>query len=353
MTREEFAALITTEFPHGRAGPPTRDPCFRTHRGPEGLISMQIIEQPKLVPKDVGEDRLRVPEIDVPYNYRKGGADNCALASSGLHIKFGTRSAINQLAETGSRYFSYAESCGYSSHWSTEVWCCCYALGDGPVKAWHPGNPVPSAVLTAARDGLPFLAYDAGFEHAILGDIMGPSHSWPMPALQQWHCTAAAAAGLGLPHTFEEAAWVMGCKYQDDGVGRHLVLKIMQPRRIEERICSNCSLWRNELDEQSRLRDGWGCYGETEPDYCFTRLVWWDDPELIARGTAYCMRRLEAERDFARRVPRMAPLGRAVWLLGQALDEHSGLTFGEHWMDSELVRKAVQDFTGFLGADIR
>ena len=40
----------------------------------------------------------------------------------------------------------------YATHPSTEVTCFAYAVDDGPVQLWRPGDPVPAEVIEAAHN---------------------------------------------------------------------------------------------------------------------------------------------------------------------------------------------------------
>ena len=46
----------------------------------------------------------------------------------------------------------------YAAHATTEILCLCYAVDDGEVQTWLPGQPIPEPFLEAARD--PRLAPD-------------------------------------------------------------------------------------------------------------------------------------------------------------------------------------------------
>jgi hypothetical protein len=40
----------------------------------------------------------------------------------------------------------------YAGDASTDVWCVGYAVDDGPVQIWTPGQPIPEAFRIAATD---------------------------------------------------------------------------------------------------------------------------------------------------------------------------------------------------------
>ena len=43
----------------------------------------------------------------------------------------------------------------YTTHPSTDVWCCAYAIDDDPIQLWVPGDPVPAEFVRRIDAGLP------------------------------------------------------------------------------------------------------------------------------------------------------------------------------------------------------
>src|SRR6516225_1334906 len=60
-----------------------------------------------------------------------------------LHRDFETRSTLD-LSETG--------AWRYAAEPNTGVWCVAYAVDDGPVQLWIPGQPIPEEFHIAAND---------------------------------------------------------------------------------------------------------------------------------------------------------------------------------------------------------
>ena len=88
----------------------------------------------------------------------------------------------------------------YSTHASTDVWCCAYAVDDGPIQLWIPGDPVPPAFIEAANnpDWL-VAAFNDSFERLIERHIMVPRYGWPEIPIERHRCLQAAALALALP----------------------------------------------------------------------------------------------------------------------------------------------------------
>src|SRR3954454_22558197 len=83
-----------------------------------------------------------------------------------LHRDYETRSRANLKACGAARY---------AADPSTIVLCMAYAVDDGPVQQWRPGDPVPAAWLEAAVDpSWTVVAHNDAFESAIELHILHP-----------------------------------------------------------------------------------------------------------------------------------------------------------------------------------
>jgi DNA polymerase len=69
----------------------------------------------------------------------------------------------------------------YASHPDSDVRCLAYAIDDGPVQLWTPGDPCPEEWLEAAQDpSFLVAAHNDAFERAIEHHVMGPRYGWPL-----------------------------------------------------------------------------------------------------------------------------------------------------------------------------
>jgi DNA polymerase bacteriophage-type len=226
------------------------------------------------------------------------------LAERGLVIDFETRSIAN-LKQVGP--FVYADR-----GW-TQVWVACYAIGGGPVSVWRPGESVPADLAAHVRAGLPLIAHNASFERAIWNKIMTPRHGWPEPKLEQWHCTAAMAAAMALPRKLEEAAKVLACSSQKDMSGHRLMLQMARPCSTENVPCFLCGAVGEEASDAN-------C--PCQHDHSWRIMVKWvDDTESMKRGTEYCIRDVETERELLTKLRPLPAMEREVWLLDQRINE--------------------------------
>jgi len=255
------------------------------------------------------------------------------LSEYGLFIDFETRSAL-ELPEVG--------SCAYADHVSTEVWVACYAIGKGPVQAWYPGNPVPADLTEHVEAGRPLVAHNATFERTIWAKILTPQYGWPEPELSQWYCTAAMAAAMGLPRSLEGAALVTGCSFQKDMEGRRLILQMSRPVSAQACACVFCGA------EPERARPP-ACFCGGGFDFRF-QFNWQDDPESLKRGTEYCIRDVEAERELLTKLLPLPAFEREIWLLDQRINDR-GIP-----VDLPMVNNAkaiVEQHLGRLNAELR
>ena len=114
-----------------------------------------------------------------------------------LSIDLETRSPADLKKAGAYRYFE---------HPYTEILCACWALGDGPVRQWFPGEPCPWDVMEAVSRGAEISGWNVNFERQGWNKIFGPKHDWPVPKLEQYRDTAAQSAAQSLPRSLEKAA---------------------------------------------------------------------------------------------------------------------------------------------------
>jgi DNA polymerase len=146
----------------------------------------------------------------------------------------------------------------YGTHPSTDVWCCAYAVDDGPIKLWVPGDPVPPEFLEAAHnaDWLTS-AFNDQFERLITQHIMELRYGWPHIPVERRRCTQALALSLALPAKLERLAEVLKLEQRKDVEGHRLMLQMSRPRRPRQ--------------------------GEDD-----SKIYWYDDPERRERLGIYC-----------------------------------------------------------------
>ena len=88
----------------------------------------------------------------------------------------------------------------YVSDPSTEFLFRAWAVDDGPVQLWVPGDPIPPEAFEAAHNANWLVgAHGDHFETANEEHLLGPRHGWPLVPLERHTCTMARALALGLP----------------------------------------------------------------------------------------------------------------------------------------------------------
>src|SRR5262249_56680953 len=211
-----------------------------------------------------------------------------------LYRDIESRSTIN-LAKAG--------AWRYAADPSTEVLCVGYAVDDGPVDIWIPGQAIPDAFHTAAHDpDWTIVAHNDAFESAIEACLLGPRYGWPLVPIEQHRCTMAAALAAALPGKLDAAAAALGLETRKDAAGRRLMMSMAKPRRP---------------------RKG----GDAS-------IHWHGDPERRRRLADYCRQDVEIERDLYQRLPPLSDAEQQLWAL-DAIINRRGFA-----VDVELARAA-------------
>jgi DNA polymerase len=201
-----------------------------------------------------------------------------------LFHDFETRSTLD-LSEVG--------AWRYATDATTDVWCCAYAVDDGPIRLWIPGDPVPAKFIEAARNpAWVSSAFGDHFERLITQHIMGPRYGWPMVPIERRRCTQAAALALALPAKLESVAHVLELEHQKDKSGRRIMLRLAR-------------------GEEPRP-------GDLETLY------------------AYCKQDIATERALHHRIEGLIPEEQAQWVLDAAINDR-----GIH-IDGKLLDAAIK-----------
>lgn len=188
----------------------------------------------------------------------------------------------------------------YAAHPTTDVWCMAYSFDDDEPQIWTPVDPLPQEIIDHIASGGPIRAWNASFERQIWKRIMVPKHGAPPVRDEQWYCTMAEAAAMGIPLSLDKAAKVLGLKVKKDEEGYKLMLRMSKPRKIED--------------------DG--------------TIIWWNVPERLNRLYEYCINDVRVERMAVRALRRLSAKEREMFLLDQRMNDR-GLR-----VDLPLIRAA-------------
>jgi DNA polymerase len=228
-----------------------------------------------------------------------------------LSIDFETRSVVD-LRSTG--VYPYAQDP------TTDIWCMSYAFDDdGVIKTWAPRYPYqtgdgewrwhtlefPDEVRAHVEAGGTIRAHNAQFERLIWREILEPRYGAPTAALEQFECSAAEAAEMGLPRNLAGVASVLGAETQKDMEGHNLMMRMCRPRSQK---------------------------GST--------VTWWDVPDRVARLIAYCENDVRTEQAISKSLRRLTPKERELYLLDQRINDR-GITLDIHLCKQAKTLAAV------------
>lgn len=209
-----------------------------------------------------------------------------------LHLDVETRSTV-ELKTAGAHVYFESET--------TDLWCAAYAFDDGPIDLWTPGEPCPKAIKEHVESGGEIAAWNAQFERLGWWGILTPRYGWPKPKLEQFRCVMVEALAMSLPGALENAAPVVGITEEKDQVGKRIMMQMARPRKIENGV-----------------------------------ITWWNDSDKLERLYAYCKQDVEVERQIEKRLVRLSPAERQVYLLDQKINDR-GIN-----VDIPLCRSALK-----------
>lgn len=224
-----------------------------------------------------------------------------------LHRDYETRSVVD-LKKTGQYpYFTSA---------TTHAWCCSYAVDDGAVDLWQPGDPVPEVFKDAARFPADWTvwAHNDAFERRCEQGVMVPRFGFPEFPLEMHRCTMVMAAAMGLPQSLENAAGAVGLDLAKDMAGFRLMQQMARPRRIDgDADLSDPALVCIERGfEQDRYRDARGRE---------STVTWWGDADRRRRLGGYCIQDTEVERALEKRLLPLSDAEQKLWFLDQTVND--------------------------------
>jgi DNA polymerase bacteriophage-type len=213
-----------------------------------------------------------------------------------LFHDFETRSTLD-LGEVGAWKYACSPS--------TDVWCCAYAVDDGPIQLWLPGDPVPPELIEAANNPeWTTSAFGDHFERLITRHLMAARYGWPLIPLERRRCTQAAALALALPAKLKDVANALHLEQQKDESGHRIMMQMAKPRRPRQ-------------DEDPN-----GVY-------------WFDDPERREQLHAYCKQDVATERALHHKIEGLSLEEQALWALDAVINDR-----GIH-IDSKLLDAAI------------
>ncbi len=189
-----------------------------------------------------------------------------------LYLDFETRSRLALAGPSGVGSHVYAE------HPSTAILCLGWAVDDGEVRSWLPGEDDREWTALLRDDRVVPVAQNCEFERAILRHVMRLE-----TPIDRWEDPSAQAARVALPRRLEDMARALQLETQKDRDGHRIMMKLSRPRRV--------------------TKDG--------------EVIWWtpeDKPADFARLYSYCRDDVRATREAHRLLPPLSEFERRVWL---------------------------------------
>jgi DNA polymerase bacteriophage-type len=217
-----------------------------------------------------------------------------------LHRDYETRSRVD-LRKVG--------AARYAADPSTEVLCAAFAVDDGPVQLWRPGDPVPPEFFEAAANPTWVVAaHNDAFETAIEQHVLHARFGWPLAPLERHRCTMAMSLAAGLPARLSAAADALELENRKDAAGERLMHLTSKPRKPRK--------------------------GE-HPG----AIYYFDDQERLERLYTYNKQDVETERELHGRLPPLSAAEQALWVLSSEINER-GFHFDRRF--AEAARRIAQ-----------
>jgi len=214
-----------------------------------------------------------------------------------LHRDYETRSKVS-LKKVGIHR--------YVTDPSTEVVFGAFAVDDGPVRVWRPGDPLLPEIIEAANNtNWRVAAHNDPFESAIEQYILALRFNWPLVSIERHRCTMAMASAAGLPARLGMLADALNLANRKDRGGERLMHQMSKPRRVRK--------------------------GED-----LNGVYYFDDPERLERWQSYMCRDVEVEREVYQECPPLPPTEQLLWQLNCIINERGFL------FDRALAKAAKQ-----------
>jgi DNA polymerase len=176
----------------------------------------------------------------------------------------------------------------YTRHPSTKVHCLGFVFGDDEVSLIADiGGALTDCpeLFEHIERGGEVVAHNAPFELAIWNNVCVPKYGWPRLKPEQMRCTMAQCYAMGLPASLEKAAPALGIAETKDMAGSRVMMQLAR----------------------------------TKPDGALWSYA--DNPEKFERLFDYCRQDVAVERELDKRLMKLSPKEREVWLLDRKINE--------------------------------
>jgi DNA polymerase len=127
------------------------------------------------------------------------------------------------------------KDCGahnYAVDPSTSVLVVCYAVGQGEVQVWKPGDPVPAPFAGPAR--YRFISDNWTFENLILTHVLIPQHGFVPIPIEQQDCAQRKALASAFPAELGRRCEALDLPYTKDPVARRAMLRLSRMHNYKD-----------------------------------------------------------------------------------------------------------------------
>jgi DNA polymerase len=121
----------------------------------------------------------------------------------------------------------------YATDPSTGIHFLCYAIDDGPVETWRPGDPVPIPFANPTRYF--FVSDNWTFERDIHVEILVKRYGFPPIPLKNQDCAQRRALAFAYPAELGLRCEALGLPYRKDPEARRAMLRLSRPQTAKKR----------------------------------------------------------------------------------------------------------------------
>jgi Toprim domain len=126
------------------------------------------------------------------------------------------------------------KECGayvYATDSSTDLHFFCFAVDDGEVQVWRPGDPVPAPFTAATVVGNAYNWWNWSFERNIYAAILVPCYRFAPIPLENQYCAQRLALANAYPAELGLCCEALGLPYRKDPEARKAMLRLAQPKK--------------------------------------------------------------------------------------------------------------------------
>src|SRR5215471_4522742 len=121
----------------------------------------------------------------------------------------------------------------YAADPSTNILCMCFAVDDGEVQTWRPGDPLAAPFANPA--GYTFISDNWDFERSIHAHVVVKRYGFAPIPLAQHDCAQRRALASAFPAELGLRCTALGLPYKKDPEARKALLRLCRPQKPKKR----------------------------------------------------------------------------------------------------------------------